>query len=433
MESSFTRAYQLAYLLVGESGGAVQALLETLRLHPRSDGFPWYELALTARRYAADLSPDRFFLRSLANQDGLTAPVDRLPETERTALVLDASAAFTPDEIASLLRLPKDPLPERLTRLWRQVDVERTELWPALLATVPPIPSDVQCQLLIAFAGEGPSSQSGERPHRRLPVIGVALAVAVTLLFAFRWWPRPESAMAPTAELVSAEVEAPEGPLNLRPYRPHSLVGLTTYDGYQFPMSAGLNHVAEKVLQWLGEARVVGEDPAATPGAGRLSLRLHFADDETDLWLTAPDSCLLNEEPCLVTVGGASAVPLVVEQVDLGRWMTAFGWLELQPDYLGVLRSSTDRRFHAEEVTALPALEMGDGKVAERPTKVDVLVTYRDPDGAWRTDVKPAWGVFVHPTQTQEDGEVLFVSDETGNVIHRRTVSYGRTENRAPS
>jgi hypothetical protein len=99
---SYSPAYQLAYLLVGEPEGAVQALVETLRSTPfESDAF-WAELAVAALRVAQNLSPDRFFLRSLGNpvvdeSSQLRYLVDRLPEAERTALVLDVCSPLTRD------------------------------------------------------------------------------------------------------------------------------------------------------------------------------------------------------------------------------------------------------------------------------------------------------------------------------------------------
>jgi hypothetical protein len=73
--------------------------------------------------------------------------VNRLPEVERTALVLDVCSPLTHEQIAGLLRQPKLTVSEGLDRTWRRLaeggapDSLRPQLRAALLEAVPPMPA----------------------------------------------------------------------------------------------------------------------------------------------------------------------------------------------------------------------------------------------------------------------------------------------------
>lgn len=418
-------AFQLAYLLVGEEAGATEAVLETIRLHDRSDRFPWEELAMAAMRRAAGLSPDRFYLRSLANLEGVAAQVDRLPVSERTALVLDASGQLSPEQIASLLRLPQGALAELLARLWRGIGAERADLWDSLLTTVPPISADVEYRIQAALAGEEPVRPSeapiepDRAPRRRPALITIAFAIALALLFAIRWWPKPGLPLSTDAVAEMPVAEA--GPvLNLAPYQPRTAIALSDYPGSERRLLDGVHRSAEKVLQWLGEAKVLREDPAATPWTMRNAIRFRFADDDLDLWLSVPDACEIAEGPCPIIVGGASKVPLQVEQVDLGLWMTGRGWQqEFNPGTPILLFGVEGHRMKTYEVRALPELALPEGFSMEVPDGRKMLVLYQAEDGRWRTRLQPVWVVWIHPVGDPRKGEIILVDDQTGTILRR--------------
>lgn len=426
-EASWIRAFQLSYLLVGEVEGAAEALLETVRLHGVANPFPWEELVQAAMRRADGLSPDRFFLRSLRDPEGLVAQVDRLPGSERTALVLDAAGALSTEQIAGLLRLPPGALGDLLTRLWRGIGVGRSDLWAALQATVPSVPAGFELRLEATLAGDEPGSVAaapGKEPRqRRLALTGTLLLSALALLLSIRWWPSPVELRPAEEEAIVITVPESTTSLDLTPYKAGAVIRLST-GGAHIPTREGLDRIAYKVLQWLGEAEVIGEDPAATPGTTSLSLRLRFADDDLDLWLVAPDACMTHTGPCPVTVGGASTVPLKVEQADLGRWMAGSGWvLDLNPAEISLLESRSDRRMSPAEVVNLSALVLPEGSVVEVRTK-DRLVIFRDQNGQWRTGGEPVWWLFIHPDGDPTEGEFWIIDDRTGSVLNRTSLGH---------
>lgn len=434
------QAYQLAYLLVGEVEGAARALLETIRLQDRSAAFPWDELAHAAIRQAAALSPDRFFLRTLASPDGITAQVDRLPESERRALVLEASGLFTPEQIASLVRLPKGALTELLARTWRQVGVERSTLWASLLTTVPPMERGLQRQVESVLAGD-PSSQAdpvdasafepGHRssPRRRVPWPFLLVVVTLLGLLANRFWPR-ERAAIPTEAVLVQEVPPPapeSGRFDPGAYKPEAVQSFTTA-GTVLPIEEGARSVAEKLFQWLGEATFVAEAPYVTPGQSPNTLSLRFTDGRV-IWFQPENQCWVVPEQCSITVGGEGKIPVRLQQTDLSRWVVAGGWmLEIAghaPYALYADRSGL--RVHTEE--QIRALTQRDGQPGLEVVGVTrmMLLRVEQENGLWRTSGDPAWQVLLRLTEGERlEGLMLIYQDKDGTLLERMPVHFAR-------
>lgn len=443
LETPYSLAYQLAYLLVGEAEATAQALLETLRLHARSDGPPWYALAQTVLRNAADLSPDRFFLRTLANPQGASVQVDRLPVSERTALLLDAAGLFTLDEIASLLRMPTASLQEVLNRTWRQVGAERGHLWAALLTTVPPMEERLQRQVEATLAGEGIAQDgpadgapaiSGRGRPRRLPVIGLLFAGALLLLFAIRWWPKQPEAI-PTDALLVTEVppiavdqKAPPPAtdrIDLSTYRPEAVKSLTA-EGFTVPHGDGERAIAQRLFQWLGEAEFVGEAPEITIGAEWNYVSLGFTDGRY-LWLQPERECFKDASQCTVAVGGEGQVPIRLRQSDLSRYLVAGGWrLDHTPNipFLVFPGEGEHRRTEAEIRDLMKPEERPDLQVVNVVRMM--MLRVRQEDGGWRTFGEPIWQALLRPTEAgKTQGVLLIYSDETGALVRRVEVNFG--------
>lgn len=437
-----TRAYQLAYLLVGETESALAAVIETARLPNLTETHSWYELAQAALRHAERLSPDRFFLRSLANPEGIMARVYRLPITERTALVLDAMGEFTLDQVASLLRLPSESAQELLARTWRQVGLERVELSAALLASVPPLPAE-RLQALLAGDESRPVevdvAPEAERraPRRRRPWIGLAFAILLIAFFALRWWPRASNSIA-TDEVVpvispvaTGSTEIPqEQPLpqprrfDFRSFTPESIQSFMAY-GMNAPAHEGAQEIATMVLQWLGEATIVAEAPGASAGDSHLGLSLRSTDGRS-FWLQLEDFCWARIESCLVTVGGEGQTPIRLRQEDLTRWMAAGAWtrafqmpnsMMVYPDQGSRLRTEDEMRSRAERDAPPGWYQITVNRQA--------LLRLTQAEGAWRTVGEPAWVVFLRPLEPgQTKGEMLIYRDSDGALLERREVQF---------
>ncbi|HLO04664.1 MAG TPA: hypothetical protein VK191_16280 [Symbiobacteriaceae bacterium] len=421
-----TRAYQLAYLLVGEAGGAAQALLETVRLHARSHALPWNELALAALRQAAALKPDRFFLRTLAHPEGLLSQVDRLPESERCALLLDACGEFSLDQMASLLRLPTGALAESLARTWRRFEAHRASLWAELVATVPPMEQALQRQLAPALTGDESvlPPLPGRAPRRRKPWLAALALVAVLGVLALRWWLKePEVIPTETTSLIEAPAPA-SNRFDPSAFKPEAVQSFMT-TGIPAPIEEGAGAIATKVFQWIGEATFVEEAPAATVGDSPNSLSLRFTDGRV-LWLLPDRLCWSGIDGCAVVVGGEGKIPIRLSQIDLSRWMVAGGWLmEFGPhsDYLtypdqGARTHTEEEIRRLSERDRTPGLDMWN-------ISTQGILTLRQENGLWRTSGEPGWQVVLRSAEAgKPEGEMLTYRDRDGALIQRRKVTF---------
>lgn len=458
--SQFTRAYQLAFLLVGEAEGAAEALLETIRLQAGAETIPLTDLAHAALRQAAQRSPDRFFLRSLANPDGITAQVDRLPVTERTALVLDGVGELSHDQIALLLRMPKESARELLARTWRQVGQERGELSAALLATVDPIPAGLEHRLQAVLdgsdsatadiaapeAGVGPFMKPSEAdrraPRLRKPWLGLAFAILLAALFAIRWWPRATDAVATGVERPVVEAPAPatstaeipqEQPVvqatrfDFRTFTPESIQSFTAF-GMPVPAHEGVQEIAAMVLQWLGEATIVGEASLISAGDSPFSLSLR-AKDGRSLWLQLDHFCTVNIDECFITVGGEGQTPVRLHQADLTRWFLAGGWTRAfrMPNSVMTYPDQGERVRTEDEIRRLAERDATPG-VYEITVSKQALLRLTQEAGGWRTAGEPAWMTFLRPQEAgQTKGEILIYRDSDGALLERREVHFTRS------
>jgi RNA polymerase sigma-70 factor (ECF subfamily) len=140
------RVFQAAYLILGDRSGAEdvlqEAFLQTFRyLHKlRAPGAfaAWlYRIAVReARRRSQALQNERFFLRSLAREAPVTSPdlalpsaqrelvrgaLERLPEQQRTAVVLHYFADRPLQEIAQAMGVPEGTVKSWLHRAKRKL------------------------------------------------------------------------------------------------------------------------------------------------------------------------------------------------------------------------------------------------------------------------------------------------------------------------
>lgn len=450
-------AYQLAYLLVGEAKGALAALQEAIRLAPNltDDGAPFWEgLPRAALRQARDLPPERFFLRSLSQPEGALRQVDSLPVQERTALILDASALLTPDQIAAVLQLTTADLKRLLERTWAKIGLERSQLWTQLVATVQPIPLELVAQVESNHSAAEPPITPHRRVPRWAPIPGLLVAVALVLFVATRWQasqgsaietaspppavteptptapPRTETRSSPpplTAPGPSSARPVPtisRPPLDLSEFKPTEVAQLSEADRSLPDRNVDL--VAEKLFQWMGEATVMGLAPQSYLDPSQSSLVLFFADDRV-LWVQVSLECFRNAEECDVVVGGDGRTPIVLRQTDLSRWMAARAWYAdlLAETPIPNLSPSGERRLQETEVLGMASIDKSSpGYLLDGIWANDSLLQTKE-DGRWRTIRHPTWQVQFRHKEQRQLGEILEYDDLTGELINRSQFQFG--------
>jgi hypothetical protein len=204
------------------------------------------------------------------------------------------------------------------------------------------------------------------------------------------------------------------------------------------PMTDQRRPVAEKLLQWVSEADVLGpgRSPFGTDADsnqiqiqnGKLiaypPLQIRFRGGKL-LQIQAEPNCFEGIDGCAILVGGEGQIPLRMRHTDLIRYMAAMAWIqELDGDTVSPLLPPSwqqPTRLTAEKVKAILAPTLAaDGMQLSSLEPRTRLLQYQEASGRWSTSLASIWAALLGLGDPQNPRALLMVDDESGTLIFRQ-------------